>query len=408
MPQREGYENWLLFVISLSLVFTICIALLRLWIRKSAYGVDDVVIGAATLVSLGHTGADYAAMSYGLGKTWRSILEQGDLARLNEASIAGIVLFFVALYLSKCAMLSFLTRITKTPSQIILYQSCNAIVGVLGFVSVLVVTVGCRPKSGYYWAFSDNADTCGSQAARWQAITGLDVVTEILLLLLPIHLVWKLHMAKSKKLLIIVAFWIRLPALGFSIGRNYYTLLLNHEDTDIGLDSALVTIWLEVELAYAIGSSTLSALKSFTDNFATGFGLGFTRGKGEDSYGLSNVSGSTNHTSKTEKAKSASPSQSRTDKSADRTTVDRKASDPRVPPPAHVNNVASDAPLRLRPEGAVAYASVSAEPYCPELWRANSSVGSDSSGDEMVILRETAYEVQHDQAPMLPSREMLA
>lgn len=84
MPQREGYENSLLFVISLSLVFTICVALLRLWIRKSAYGVDDVVIGAATLVSLGHTGADYAAMSYGLGKTWPSIRQQGDLAQLNE------------------------------------------------------------------------------------------------------------------------------------------------------------------------------------------------------------------------------------------------------------------------------------------------------------------------------------
>lgn len=168
MPQREGYENSLLFVISLSLVFTICVALLRLWIRKSAYGVDDVVIGAATLLSLGHTGADYAAMSYGLGNTWPSIRQQGDLAQLNEvgtgeggrlcidadrvsqASIAGIVLFFVALYTSKCAMLSFLTRITKTHSQILLYQSCNVIVGVMGFVSLLVVTVGCRTSSGTY------------------------------------------------------------------------------------------------------------------------------------------------------------------------------------------------------------------------------------------------------------------
>lgn len=84
MPQREGHENSLLFVISLSLVFTICVALLRLWIRKSAYGVDDVVIGVATLLSLGHTAADYAAMSYGLGKSWPSIRKQGDLTQLNE------------------------------------------------------------------------------------------------------------------------------------------------------------------------------------------------------------------------------------------------------------------------------------------------------------------------------------
>lgn len=199
-------------------------------------------------------------------------------------------------------------------------------------------------------------------------------------------------------------------ALGFSIGRNYYKLLLNHPESDAGLDSALVTIWLEVELAYAIGSSTLSALKSFTDNFTTGFGLGFTRGKGEDSYGLSNVSGSTGNTSKTEKAKSASPPQSRTDRTTETTPESKKASsDLRVPPKAHTSNVAIDEPLRLRPEGVVAYTSVSAEPYGGDLWRANSSVGSDSSGDEMVILREREYEVQHhDQAPMLPVRESLA
>lgn len=59
--------------------------------------------------------------------------------------------------------------------------------------------------------------------------------------------------------------------------------------------------------------------------------------------------------------------------------------------------------LKLRPEpGISTYTSVSADPSS-DLWRANSSVGSDSSGEnDMVILRETAYEVQHDQAPMLP------
>lgn len=58
------------------------------------------------------------------------------------------MLFFIALYTSKCAMLSFLTRITKTPSQILLYHSCNVIVGVMGFVSVVTVTVGCRTSPG--------------------------------------------------------------------------------------------------------------------------------------------------------------------------------------------------------------------------------------------------------------------
>ena len=80
-----------------------------------------------------------------------------------QASIASIVMFFVALYLSKCAMLAFLSRITKTPTQIFFYHTLNGIAALLGVISIVVVLAGCPPSSGYYWAFSRNAATCPSQ-----------------------------------------------------------------------------------------------------------------------------------------------------------------------------------------------------------------------------------------------------
>lgn len=86
MPQREGYENATAYVISLALIFTVCVGLLRLWIRKGAYGRDDVVIGAATLVAFGHTGSSYAALSNGLGRTWQGLQIKGDLAELEQVN----------------------------------------------------------------------------------------------------------------------------------------------------------------------------------------------------------------------------------------------------------------------------------------------------------------------------------
>ena len=83
----------------------------------------------------------------------------------------------------------------------------------------------------------------------------------------------------TKKTVLLFAFYLRLPVIGLSLGRNAYTLRLRHASSDAGLDSAIVTIWLEVQLAYALAASTLSALKAFTESFETGFGLGFTRGK---------------------------------------------------------------------------------------------------------------------------------
>jgi hypothetical protein len=104
----------------------------------------------------------------------------------------------------------------------------------------------------------------------------------------------------TKKSFLIIAFYLRLPVIGFSLGRNAYTLRLHQASSDAGLDSAIVTIWLEAQLAYALAASTLSALKAFTESFETGFGLGFTRGKSEaGSYIMSGMSGSGNNTDNT-------------------------------------------------------------------------------------------------------------
>ena len=275
-----------------------------------------------------------------MGKPWIDIKASKDLAALNavcmhhlipwskrmltilQASIAGVVTFIIALYISKIGILAFLSRITKNRARVLGYYACCALVATFGVMSVLIVTVGCSSPSGYYWAFYENSPRCDSQVSRkrsshsniqtartdshslqsvrWQVLTALDIITELGLLALPLQLVWNLQMPRTKKSVLLVAFYLRLPVIGLSLGRNAYTLRLRHAFSDAGLDSAIVTIWLEVQLAYALAVSTLSALKAFTESFETGFGLGFTRGKSEGgSYALSGMSGSGNGTTNT-------------------------------------------------------------------------------------------------------------
>ena len=194
--------------------------------------------------------------------------------------------------------------------------------------------------------------------------------------------------------------------IGFSIARNYYTLRLRLPSADAGLTSGLIVIWLEIQLAYALAASTLSASKAFTESFNSGFGLGFTRGKGEDSYGLSDIS-RTNDSSKNEKSHKGSsalnsgvgsggihtPPCSRSGKDTNVEVLDSC--------PSH-----DEAPLKLRPEPTLrSFTSVSADPELGS-WRDNSSSTTDSSADDMVIVRETGYGVQHDEAPILRSRTM--
>lgn len=194
--------------------------------------------------------------------------------------------------------------------------------------------------------------------------------------------------------------------IGLSIGRNYYTLQLRLPQTDAGLTSGLVVIWLEVQLAYALAASTLSSSKSFTESFNSGFGLSFARGKGDESYGMSDVSGRTPNTSKDSKSRNDSALESATGTSQVRhpdteTSVKGYTEVVELPAQGYQQNSQKEVPLKLRPDtGIKSVTHVSSEPDLGP-WQENSSPDSEASTDDMVIHRETGYDVQHDRAPML-------
>lgn len=285
---RIGYADALKLTTSLCLTYTLLVAGLRTWVRRSIYGVDDIVVSVATVICLGHFAANYAALSYGAGDPWNSI-SQADVHSLNQASFASVATFVLALYTSKAAVIAFLARISQQKQHVLLYWTCLGLVVASGLASVFLVTLGWPLKTGYYFAFYENEKSCDVATSRWAIFTALDIFTEILLLILPLILLWGLQMRIKEKAKILTAFYLRLPVIGFSIGRLVYTQNLCSASTDIGKGSALVLIFLEVEASYAIVSSTFSAIKAFTSNFNSGFGFGFTQHAGADDYVMSRV-----------------------------------------------------------------------------------------------------------------------
>lgn len=176
---RIGYADALKLTTSLCLCYTLIVAGLRTWIRRSIYGVDDVVITVATLISLGHFTANYAALNYGAGDPWKSI-SKNEMKSLNQvrllrshlhqlltlvlqATIASVATFVLALYTSKAAVVTFLARISKQNKHALVYWSCLGFVVAAGIASIFIVLVGWPNKSGYYLAFSINSESCNVQ-----------------------------------------------------------------------------------------------------------------------------------------------------------------------------------------------------------------------------------------------------
>ena len=49
------------------------------------------------------------------------------------------------------------------------------------------------------------------QYLRWQITSGLDIATEILILLVPIDMTWSLQLMAKSKFAVLSRFWMRLP-----------------------------------------------------------------------------------------------------------------------------------------------------------------------------------------------------
>lgn len=160
-----------------------------------------------------------------------------------------------------------------------------------------------------------------------------------------------------------------------------------------------------MQLAYALAAGTLSASKAFTESFNSNFGLGFTRGKVNDSYGLSNVSsktpvssndGKSGNDSTLESGNSVSRTHSYPSDSFPKSQIEY--SDPMVTPMPPSDSRGS-LHMKLRPDvEANTLTHVSADTGA-EQWRDQSINSSNNDGNDMVIMRETGYKIQRDQPP---------
>lgn len=81
---RAGSEKSLELLTSLCLTYVLCSAVLRCWVRRVLYGIDDAVIAAATTVCVGHFATGYVMLAYGAGKPWHYMRTESDLRVLDN------------------------------------------------------------------------------------------------------------------------------------------------------------------------------------------------------------------------------------------------------------------------------------------------------------------------------------
>jgi hypothetical protein len=128
----------------------------------------------------------------------------------------------------KIALLSILTRIFAPYRNKVFF-----IYGLLGALCVyytiaLIIKIRICYPIPYYWLGDEleGGGTCLDQTAALIADSVISVVSDIIILILPLPLTWSLQMSKNKKLRVMGL----LGAGGFAVGFSLYRLVLVLQD----------------------------------------------------------------------------------------------------------------------------------------------------------------------------------
>jgi hypothetical protein len=142
----------------------------------------------------------------------------------GQYGYAADLLFIIALAISKLSVIFFLARLTPNKTHLRLCTAVGAICGAWGVGGVLSLALKCDLAEPWI----TNGQKCTSlvscepyvdlfgeltiiQIRRWQLISAFDVITEIIILVLIIRLVFNLQMSFRKKFMVVLGFAFRLP-----------------------------------------------------------------------------------------------------------------------------------------------------------------------------------------------------
>ncbi|OCL14761.1 hypothetical protein AOQ84DRAFT_358631 [Glonium stellatum] len=157
----------------------------------------------------------------------------------------------------------------------VMWWVCNILVGAViawGIASMIAISVGCSPSTHVPSAAQT---TCIGWILRYKLVVAFDVITEVLLVVLPIYLVWSVQMGVKFKLRVVLAFSFRLPVAVLSILFLHYFAESRHSSNP-GVSVSAAIIFQQAELGYSLIAATVPCLKSFIKSFDTGLGLAVT------------------------------------------------------------------------------------------------------------------------------------
>ncbi|GAQ08163.1 hypothetical protein ALT_5484 [Aspergillus lentulus] len=260
---------WIIITAAFGLVVSLVCLLIRVYVRLALsppFAYDDYVLLGATVVAIAQSTLIFVAVSQGFG-TSINLLAQEQVNRIQTLVTISDILYLITIYVSKCCVVGIYLRLTpqKTHNQI---SWATLILCTLWIIpSALILAVNCEMNRPW----KTSGGQCRNLLQRWEFITAMDIVTELILFALAVTLLQGLFMPLKRKLQIGSAFLFRLPLIMFTI-FHIYTLKGHYHAPDPTLSVVTSKIWSQVELNYALVACSVFCLRPFMAAVSTNYG----------------------------------------------------------------------------------------------------------------------------------------
>ncbi|RDK38365.1 hypothetical protein M752DRAFT_257202 [Aspergillus phoenicis ATCC 13157] len=236
---------------------------------------DDGTISLALIFAVAQCAVILVGTEHGLGKRKLS-LNDTEVQILEKVLYSSNILYVLALNLAKISVLLLLNRlaVNRWHKKILFWTS--VLVGIWTVPVFFTLAFQCGVPEP--WDASNGH--CIDIFAFWAGISPIDIITELVICILPIYIVKPVQVIFGKKVTVVVAFFIRiLHSTNMRLASVVITTIIRlifmryskpYPSTDMNDAAFATTITTECVLCVSIMTACIPCLKPFLDAFDSG------------------------------------------------------------------------------------------------------------------------------------------
>ncbi|GKZ82015.1 hypothetical protein AnigIFM56816_006545 [Aspergillus niger] len=227
---------------------------------------DDGTISLALIFAVAQCAVILVGTEHGLGKR-KLGLNDREVHTIEKALYSSNILYVLALSLAKISVLLLLNKLSVNRWHKKISFWTSVLVGIWTVPVFFTLAFQCGVPEP--WDASNGH--CINIFAFWAGISPIDIITELVICILPIYIVKPVQVIFGKKVTVVVAFFIRIFVVITTIIRLIFMRYSKpYPSTDMNDAAFATTITTECVLCVSIMTACIPCLKPFLDAFDSG------------------------------------------------------------------------------------------------------------------------------------------